>query len=146
MCSPGIGLRPRTLTDAQLARRRIAIDVLGQPENRVGDGEHRVALLLVRVFADQERRDFPRRELLREPIDEARQLDGAVRRSADRRSPTIVRNESTATNAGAALADFGDDATRDTASRSPPAASAARLMNRTADGTRAGSKKSNCRW
>ncbi len=59
VCRPGIGDAAADLHRAELAHRGVAIDVLRQPEDAVGDREDRVPRLVFGVFADEERRDLP---------------------------------------------------------------------------------------
>ncbi len=94
VCMPGTELLAANLHDLHLADDRVALDALVEPEQAVGDGEHRVvAQLALGVFADQERSGLPTGEVQGQALNEALELQlGGARTGPARGGPRCGRN------------------------------------------------------
>jgi hypothetical protein len=87
---------PAELHDLQLSDDRVPLDLLVQPEEAVGDGEHRVvADLPLGVLPDQERGRLPARQVQGEPLDERLEfrLAGAARGLPHHRAERVHHDE-----------------------------------------------------
>ena len=73
------------LHDLEFANDRISIGDLRQPENAVGNGEYRIALLAIGILADEKGCDFPRGQMEREPLHEMVDRHLAIREGLDAR-------------------------------------------------------------
>ena len=100
------------LHDLQLPHDRVPLDLLVQPEEPVGHGEHGVvADLPLGVLPDQEGGRLPARQVEGQPLDES--LERPPRRCRPPAFRTTVRNESTTTTPGLGRLDLPDDLRQD---------------------------------